>query len=125
MKVLSEQIEKYELNKCEIMVVNGSEVEDSTYNRIIVNKLADKYKRHCILLREKDDGKYLGSATAIKNKELSNLRQWAKDTKLFELVEGHSSVFGCIIHQKNIDKLYEIIYQMKLLTNYFMMLTLF
>lgn len=112
-EILSEQIEKYELNKCEIMVVNGSEIEDSTYNRIIVNKLADKYKRHCILLREKEDGLYLGSATAIKNKELSNLRQWSKDTKLFELAEGHSSAFGVMIHKKNIDKLYETIYKIE------------
>ena len=112
-KILSNQIEEYELNKCEIMIVNGSEIEDSTYNRIIVNKLADKYKRHCILLREKDGGKYLGSATGIKNKELSDLRQWCKDTNLFELAEGHALAHGVIIHKKNIDKLYEIIYQIE------------
>ena len=112
-KVLSEQIEKYELNKCEIMVVNGSEIEDSTYNRIVVNKLADKYKRHCILLREKNDGLYLGSITGVKNKKLNDLRLWANQTKLFEFAEGHKLASGCMIHERNINSLYELIYQME------------
>lgn len=86
---LSKQVEEFNLMQYEIMIVNGSIVEDSTYNRIIVNRLADRYKKHCIfLLREKSDGKFLGSATGLRNKDIKDFRQWAKDTKLFELAEG-------------------------------------
>lgn len=85
---LSKQVEEFNLMQYEIMIVNGSVVEDSTYNRIIVNRLADRYKKHCILLREKSDGKFLGSATGLRNKDIKDFRQWAKDTKLFELAEG-------------------------------------
>lgn len=106
---LSEQIEQCKLNTMEIMVVNGDEIEDSTYNRVIVNKLADKYKKHTILLKHFYNNIYGGSASGYKNKDIKDFRTWCNETNLFDMAEGHNMAFGTKIKQENIQKLYNYI----------------
>jgi len=104
--LLSEQIDKYDLNKSEILVVNGSEIEDSTYNRIVVNKISSTYHKHSMILSPvKDDLK--GSATGMRNKEITDFRKWCEDSKIFNYAAGHPMAFGASIPSKNINKLYE------------------
>lgn len=111
-ELLSKQIEEYELNKQEILVVNGEQLPSSEYNRLIVNQLSSNYNKHCILLRKKGNN-FAGSATGCKNKEITNFRQWCNDTGLFVFAEGHNAAFGTEIEYKNIEKLYEVISQIE------------
>lgn len=104
--MLSEQIEQYKLNNMEIMVIKGDDVEDSTYNRVIVNKLCDKYKKHALLLKHYYNDIYGGSASGYKNKEITDLRYWCKNTGLFETAEGHPMAFGVKLSENNIQLLY-------------------
>lgn len=107
-EMLKQQIEKYKLDSSEIMVINGEDIEDSTYNRIIVNKLSSLYQKHTLLLKPVNDN-LMGSCTGFRNKDISDLRKWCEETKLFNYAEGHPLAFGSSIPIKNINKLYDII----------------
>lgn len=109
--LLSEQVEKYNLNKSEIMVIDGRCIKDNTYNRVVVNKLSDKYKKHAMLLTNvKHKNNILGgSVSGCSNKDIVNLRQWCIDSNLFIFSAGHPMAFGCQISEQNVQKLYNLI----------------
>lgn len=107
-ETLSKQIIDYKLNTNEIIIINGSCLENNIYNRVIVNKIASKYKKHTILLLPNGEN-LSGSATGVKNKEISNFQKWCNDTKLFKFAEGHDMAFGCSIPYKNINLLYDLV----------------
>lgn len=107
-EMLKKQIEEYKLDSSEIMVINGKDIEDSTYNRIIVNKLSSLYQKHALLLKPVDNN-LMGSCAGFRNKDITDLRKWCQDTKLFNYAEGHPLAFGSSIPIKNINKLYDII----------------
>lgn len=106
---MDEQIRKFNLDSNEIIVLNGKDIEDSTYSRIIVNKVVEKYKRHAIILREYYKGMYGGSATGCRNKEIVSFRDWCTNSGLFDLSAGHDTAFSTRIFEQNIDKLYSLI----------------
>ena len=109
--LLSEQIENFNLNKSEILIVNGSEIEDNTYNRIVVNKITNIYHKHAMILSPvKND--LSGSATGMRNKEITDFRKWCEDTKLFKYALGHPMAFGASIPSKDINKLYTLVNSM-------------
>ena len=112
-EILNKQIKNFNLDKQEIIVVNGNELEDSTYNRVIVNQLCSKYRKHTILLKHYYKNIYGGSASGFKNKEIKDLRSWSNNTGLFLLAEGHPMAFGVKITLENIQKLYTIINKLK------------
>lgn len=107
-ELLSNQIEQYKLNENEIIVVNGHQIEDKTYNRLIVNKLSSKYNKHVLLLSQFEDS-LAGSGTGMRNKGITDLRRWCELTGLFNYAEGHALAFGCSIPKYNIEKLYDLI----------------
>lgn len=106
---MDEQIRKFNLDSNEIIVLNGKDIEDSTYSRIIVNKVVEKYKRHAIILREYYKGMYGGSATGCRNKEIVSFRDWCTKSGLFDLSAGHDLAFSTRIFEQNIYKLYSLI----------------
>lgn len=106
--MVSTQVEQYDLNKNEIIVVNGTEIKDKTYNRLIVNRLSSKYNKHVLLLSV-NDNKIAGSGTGARNKEIADFRKWCELTGLFNFCAGHPSAFGCEMPVRNINKLYDLI----------------
>ena len=106
--LLSSQIEQFGLNANEIIAVNGTELENKTYNRLVVNRLSSKYNKH-ILLLSSSEGKLRGSGTGARNKEISDFRKWCEFTGLFNFCAGHAGAFGCEMPSENINKLYEVI----------------
>ena len=107
-ELMKNQINQFNLNNSEIIIVNGTEIENKTYNRLIVNKLCSAYNKHILLLSETGSS-LSGSGTGAKNKEISDFRKWCELTGLFNYCEGHPSAFGCQIPTYNINKLYELI----------------
>ena len=107
-ELMKQQIEEFNLNKNEIIVVNGTCIEDKTYNRLIVNRLSSSYNKHILLLSETYNT-LSGSGTGAKNKEISDFRKWCELTGLFNYCEGHPSAFGCQIPMYNINRLYDLI----------------
>lgn len=107
-ELISKQIEEYNLNNYEIIIANGNQIQDTTYNRLVVNRLSSKYNKHVLLLHEKD-GVLLGSGTGAKNKEISDFRKWCDLTGMFNFCAGHPSAFGCSIPSYNINNLYNLV----------------
>ncbi len=110
--ILSEEIQKYGMDKLPILVCNARDDVDSNSIGLIANRLAEQYQRPCLLMRRKGDI-CKGSGRGYEKCEILDFNQWCKDTKLFTKVEGHSNAFGCEISFNNINKLLQILSNME------------
>lgn len=109
---LSEEIKQFNLNKLPILVCNAKDNVDSNSTGLIANRLADQYKRPCLLMRRKGDV-CRGSGRGSDKCEILNFNQWCKDTGLFNKVEGHPNAFGCEIYFENTNKLFSLLSTMR------------
>ena len=105
---LSEEIKQFNLNKLPILVCNAKDNVDSNSTGLIANRLADQYKRPCLLMRRKGD-----VCRGSDKCEILNFNQWCKDTGLFNKVEGHPNAFGCEIYFENTNKLFSLLSTMR------------
>lgn len=114
-ELLSKQVEDFGLDKYEIMVVNGNsipkEIGSMDYNRVIINKLANKYDKNVLLLFQSDKSPLVmqGSGAGLKHRKINNLKQWCTDSGLFTYASGHANAFGCGMFSSNINTLYNTI----------------
>lgn len=112
---LSEDIEKYGLDKYSIIVCNAGEEVEHEFTGLIANKLASLYQRPCLLMRRKNDI-CSGSGRGYDKSEIQDFNKWCKDSGLFEYIEGHSNAFGCSIKFNNTYRLLELISKMPPIT---------
>ena len=110
--ILSEEIEKYGMDKLPILVCNARDDVDSNSTGLIANRLADQYQRPCLLMRRKGDV-CKGSGRGYEKCEIRDFNQWCKDTGLFTKVDGHPGAFGCEIPFDNTNKLFQMLSTMK------------
>lgn len=110
--ILSEEIEKFNIDKLPILVCNARDNVDGNSTGLIANRLADQYQRPCLLMRRKGDI-CKGSGRGYDKCEIRDFNQWCKDTGLFNKVDGHAGAFGCEISFENTNKLFEILSTMK------------
>lgn len=107
-KVLSEEIERYKMDKLPILICNARDDVDSNSTGLIANRLADQYQRPCLLMRRKGDI-CKGSGRGYDKCEILDFNQWCKDTKLFNKVDGHPGAFGCEITFNNTTGLFSLV----------------
>jgi len=110
--ILSEEINKYQMDKLPILICNARDDVDSNSTGLIANRLADQYQRPCLLMRRNKDI-CKGSGRGSDKCEILNFNQWCKDTGLFNKVDGHPGAFGCEITFENTNKLLSLISTMK------------
>lgn len=110
--ILSEEIEKFGMDKLPILVCNARDDVDSNSTGLIANRLADQYQRPCLLMRRKGDV-CKGSGRGYEKCEIRDFNQWCKDTGLFTKVDGHPGAFGCEIPFDNTNKLFQMLSTMK------------
>ena len=110
--ILSEEIEKFGMDKLPILVCNARDDVDSNSTGLIANRLADQYQRPCLLMRRKGDI-CKGSGRGSDKCEILDFNQWCKDTGLFNKVEGHPGAFGCEINFENTNKLFSLLSTMR------------
>ena len=110
--ILSEEIEKFGMDKLPILVCNARDDVDSNSTGLIANRLADRYQRPCLLMRRKGDV-CKGSGRGYEKCEIRDFNQWCKDTGLFTKVDGHPGAFGCEIPFDNTNKLFQMLSTMK------------
>lgn len=110
--ILSEEIEKYGMNKLPILVCNARDDVDGNSTGLIANRLADQYQRPCLLMRRKGDI-CKGSGRGYDKCEILDFNKWCKDTRLFNMVDGHPGAFGCEISFENTNKLFQLLSTMK------------
>lgn len=75
---------------------------DNTFTGLVAMKLAELYKRPCILLRKNSKGLYVGSARNFSECSLIELKDFLNNTKKFEYLLGHQGAFGVGIKNNNI-----------------------
>lgn len=110
--VLSEEIDKFGMDKLPILICNARDDVDSNSTGLIANRLADQYQRPCLLMRRK--GQICkGSGRGYDKCEIKDFNEWCKGTGLFTKVDGHPGAFGCEIPFENTDKLYSMLSTMK------------
>lgn len=94
-KLVSELISKVDLEEkfkdYPIVVYKLETEEHKTLSGLIATRLADKYNKPCLVMRELN-GRYVGSARSIPT--IPNLKDALIDTDLLDYCEGHQSAFG-------------------------------
>lgn len=86
-----------------IIIKNDDGFIDKDTTGLVAMKVADSWKRPCIILNKSTDGLYSGSARAIG--EINNLKDILDKTKLCEWTKGHQGAFGILIKEINIEEL--------------------
>lgn len=99
--LLVDEIETQQLDKNKIIMVEAGELPQS-YTGLVANKLAQKYKRPCLILRRKGDKEvYGGSGRNYSKFELDDLRTFLMDSELMSC-SGHSEAFGINLPASNV-----------------------
>lgn len=110
--ILSEEINKFGLDKFPIIICNARDNVDGNFTGLIANRLADQYQRPCLLMRRNGDV-CRGSGRGNDKCEILDFNQWCKNTGLFNEVEGHAGAFGCKINFENTNKLFALLSTMR------------
>jgi len=110
--ILTQQIDKFKLNKYAIIVCNGTDIINENYTGLIANKIASKYQKPCLLLKTYNED-FSGSGRGFEKKNIKNFNHWCRNIGLFKYVEGHENAFGCGIWKDNINALYETIHKIE------------
>ena len=99
--LLVESIEQEGLDQHKIIMVEAGELPQA-YTGLVANKLAQRYRRPCLILRRKDSNQELfgGSARNYAKFELTNLREFLMKSGLMT-GSGHSDAFGINLPASN------------------------
>lgn len=96
------------LDKNEIIFANVSGLFKQHLTGLIAAKLADYYKKPCLLLHLTNDKQYLiGSGRNYNYSKVDNLQEELLSTNEFEFVSGHNNAFGAKINKDNIKNVIE------------------
>lgn len=104
-KVINDTIKADGLDQSKMIIVEAGEMP-SSYTGLVANKLAQQYKRPCLILRRKDEDSDLfgGSGRNYSKFELDDLRGFLNASELMS-GSGHSNSFGVNLPASNVDKI--------------------
>lgn len=85
-----------------IIIKNEDMIEPNTIG-LVCMRLADNYRRPCIIVTEFENGECIGSMRAIDGVE--NFKDILEETNLCNWVSGHQSAAGISINKENIIEL--------------------
>lgn len=98
------EIDEKKLDKNSILFVDGSDIiEKSTVTGLIANKLATKYKRPVVLMRNYTDSLYGGSARNYSQGKIDDLMVWLNERGL--TCRGHASACGIEFEKNKLDEI--------------------
>lgn len=108
MEELVNKIEDKKLDSNKILIVDGTEIIEQTFTGLVANKLASKYKRPVILLREMTPSKdtdevYFGGSCRNYNlSPIESLMDFLLDLRTFDFIGGHPNAMGHKIKERNL-----------------------
>ena len=106
-KDIEKKIEEEGLTEDKIIVVDATSIlTESTFTGLIANKLAKKYKRPVLLLREFDEDNFGGSGRNYDLSPIGDLNKFISEEGLAE-GKGHSNAFGVSMKKENVLPLIE------------------
>ncbi len=100
---LKSWIEEKQAHKKPVIFAKSVDVPD-TFTGLVAMKLADYYKRPCLVLRKRVDGTYGGSARNNDTSPIANLKETMYSLNLFDFCQGHNGAFGFGIKPSNVTK---------------------
>ena len=101
---LEEKIEKEKLLENSILFIDGSGlVTKNTVTGLIANKLASKYQRPVVLLKEFNDKVFGGSGRGYDKGNIDNFKDLLNNSGLFNKAEGHASACGIEIPKDKVE----------------------
>lgn len=112
LKQVFEKVRDEKLYENNLITFNATEYNQSLTG-ILAIKIASKYGRPCLMLRQKDDNENLfgGSGRNIENNGIEDLKEYLVSTGLIK-AEGHPNAFGIIeLHKENVDKIIDMFNQ--------------
>ncbi len=93
----------YKLDENKIIFANVTNILNSNLTGVAAIKVADYFKKPCLLLRKIDDSTFAGSGRNIDDSAIENLKDFLEDTEAFDFVQGHQSAFGVQIKKEKIN----------------------
>ncbi len=104
-KILSDLIEKLEVNKNKVIILTVDDIIDSSITGLVANRLVNKYNKPVMLLKMTEDSIFAGSVRTVNNNPiLKNFKSICLSTGLFEFCSGHEGSFGAGINPDNLKK---------------------
>ena len=101
---LENKVHKYGLLENKILFVRLDDEDDfpAVLNGLCAMKLAAKFKKPTIVARLNKEGYVRGSARAVSNSPLPNLKTFFTESGYFEYAMGHEGAHGISISNKNL-----------------------
>ena len=102
---LESKVHKYGLLENKILFVRLEDDDDfpAVLNGLCAMKLAAKFKKPTIVARLNKEGYVRGSARAVSNSPLPNLKTFFTESGFFEYAMGHEGAHGISIFNKNLS----------------------
>lgn len=98
-------INRLHLDKNKVIIIKNDEnFIDHSQTGLIAMKVADSWKRPCIILNKFNDEIYSGSMRSVG---LDNFKEILEKTNLFDWVKGHANASGINIKKENVELLNE------------------
>lgn len=96
LNVIEQKIKDYNLLENQVLLVTFSKEEEAERNilGLMANKLAAKYQKPTLILKENEEGSYVGSARGLNNSELVDFRQFLESYSNTEFATGHANACG-------------------------------
>lgn len=105
MKIINEQISKYNLNETPVLVCNAKDMDKNLLG-LMATKVSGTYHKPSIIMRNTGSDLYSGSARGFG---VNSFKDLCEKSKLFDKTVGHDNAFGVSIEKNNISKLYEYV----------------
>jgi len=103
MKDIDDAIQKQELFKNSVIIVDGTNIlTKKTVTGLVANKLAEKYQRPVVILKDKDSDTFGGSGRGYDKGVIDDFRQFLLETNAFDDCLGHAGAFGITLKKKNL-----------------------
>lgn len=103
---LEAKVFKHDLLENKILFVRLDDDDEfpSVLNGLCAMKLAAKFKKPTIVARLNDEGYIRGSARAVSNSPLPNLKSFFTDSGFFEYAMGHEGAHGISISNRRLSE---------------------
>ena len=105
MEQIVDKIDKQELDKNSVLFVDCTDIVDKkSVTGLVANKIASKYLRPVVILKERSNTEFGGSCRGYDKGNIKNLKEFLEDTGLISVM-GHTNAAGVALKKENMDAL--------------------
>ena len=100
--ILIEQIENKKQNEHEVVITNATDIIPQSLTGLVAMKIADRYKKPCMMLIKHNDTEYGGSARVPDYSPIDNFKNILNELGSFS-GQGHAGAFGVKVKKDAIN----------------------